>query len=236
MANTKVATPMTINTEGLASLRLMQLISPALPIGGFTYSQGIEWAVEAGDISDTKSLQDWLEGLIKDSLSMLDIPVLARLYDACATQNHDDLVYWSQVLLASRESHELRLEETNRARALTTLLISLDIPLATHWKSSLKLCQSSGFALAAQHWKIPLHDTALGFAWSWLENQVAAAIKLIPLGQTQGQQVLLHLSKILPAAIDTGLKLEAHDIGAGSPALAIASSLHETQYTRLFRS
>jgi urease accessory protein len=97
-------------------------------------------------------------------------------------------------------------------------------------------CQAAPFALAAVHWKIGLEDCLLGYAWGWTENQVAAAIKLVPLGQTDGQRVQLKLAERLPATVARAMKVEDDDIGAGAPALAIASACHETQYTRLFRS
>jgi len=220
----------------LAQLRLLQLVSPALPIGGFTYSQGLEYAVEAGWLHDVPSLQDWLRGLIDDSIAHLEIPLLARLYHACVSSDVQALESWGRYLLAARETRELRQEEQQRARALTRLLSDLDITRAQHWKQQLELCQSAPYALAAVSWGIRLPDAALGLAWSWLENMVAAAIKLVPLGQTDGQRVQLALAEALPAAVQRGLQLEDDQIGASAPMLALASSLHETQYTRLFRS
>ena len=222
--------------RSLAQLRLMQLVSPALPIGGFTYSQGLEYAVEAGWVDDVPSLQDWLLGLVEDGLTYLEVPVLARLYQACAAQDTEALATWGRYLLAARETRELRLEEQQRARALTRLLIELDIPAAGHWRDTLHQCQSSPYALACVTWGVPLPEAALGLAWGWLENMVAAAIKLIPLGQTDGQRVLLALAETLPGAVHTGLQLHDHEMGASAPCLALASSLHESQYTRLFRS
>ena len=222
--------------NGLAQLRLMQLVSPALPIGGFTYSQGLEYAVEAGWVKDVPSLQDWLLGLIEDSISYLEVPLLARLYQACASGDQGKLEQWSRYLLAARETFELRQEEQQRARALTRLLIDLDVAQAREWKATLELCQSAPFALAAHHWDIRILDAAQGFVWSWLENMVAAAIKLVPLGQTDGQRVQLALAEALPEAVHKGLRLTDDQIGASAPMMALASSLHETQYTRLFRS
>jgi len=220
----------------LAQLRLMQLVSPALPIGGFTYSQGLEYAVEAGWVSDVASLQDWLLGLIEDGVRHLEVPVLARLYQACVARDTDALETWGRYLLAARETHELRLEEQQRARALTRLLVELGIPQAQDWRNLLHQCQTAPYALAAVTWDIPVREAALGLAWSWLENMVAAAIKLVPLGQTDGQRVLLVLAEALPTAVEAGLQLNDHELGSSAPFLAVASSLHETQYTRLFRS
>lgn len=219
-----------------ALLRLLQLCSGTLPIGGFTYSQGIEWAVECGWINDQQTLTDWLTDLADTSLTRVEIPVLARLYQACETQEHDKLSYWTHWLMACRESRELRDEEKNRGRALTSLLIDLDIARASDWQDSLSRCQSAGFALAAHAWSIPLPQAAQGFAWSWLENLALAGVKLIPLGQTAGQRVLRDLSDVISQAVQLGLTLPDDALGAAAPALAIASSRHETQYTRLFRS
>ena len=215
-------------TDPLGRLRLLQLASPTLPIGAFTYSQGLEWAVEVGWVRDLESLKDWLGGLMDDSLALLELPILARLYRAVEDRDPRRLRHWGERLHASRETRELRLEERNRARALTTLLIDLGIAQAADWRAEMTLCQASPHALASVHWGIALEDSALGYAWSWLENQVAAAIKLIPLGQTDGQRAQLQLADALPALVDEALALADSDIGAGAPALAIASAQHES--------
>jgi urease accessory protein len=220
----------------LGRLRLMQLVSPALPIGAFTYSQGLEWAVEAGWVCDMATLADWLEGLMDDGLAQLELPILRRLYQACAREDGTAVSRWGRQLYASRETRELRAEERNRARALITLLADLEVPQAADWREQLIHCQAAPFALAAVHWEIGLEDCLLGYAWGWLENQVGAAIKLVPLGQTDGQRVQLQLAGRLPAVVERALVIDDDDIGAGAPALAIASACHETQYTRLFRS
>jgi len=223
-------------TGPLGRLRLLQLVSPALPIGAFTYSQGLEWAVEAGWVVDTATLSDWLEGLTDDALAQLELPILKRLYRACEREQPDAIDRWGRQLYASRETRELRAEEHNRARALITLLADLEIPRAVDWRGQLIHCQAAPFALAAVHWQIGMQDCLLGYAWGWLENQIAAAIKLVPLGQTDGQRVQLQLAGRLPAVVERALAIGDDDIGAGAPALAIASASHETQYTRLFRS
>jgi len=224
------------STMDVPLLRLMHLISPSLPIGSFTYSQGIEWAVEYGWIKTADDLAKWLDNQLHTSVMHLDIPVLQRLYTAVEHGNTDDLRYWIEYLNASRETAELLQEEKNRGRALTDLLIGLDIPHAAQWKPLLAQNQSAAFALAAVHWQIPLKHAAYGYVWSWLENLVLAAVKIIPLGQTQGQQLLHRMTPALPEVVKTGLAVPDEAIGASLPALAIASSQHETQYTRLFRS
>lgn len=220
----------------LALLRLMHLVSPSLPIGSFTYSQGIEWAVENGWITSAADLQAWLSSQLHTSMTYLDIPILQRLYAAVEREDTADLQYWIQYLNASRETSELLLEEKNRGRALTDLLIALNIPQAAAWKPLLAQSQAAAFALAAVHWQIPLPQAAYGYVWSWVENLVLSAVKIIPLGQTQGQQCLHQLTPLIPIVVEQGLQVADEAIGASSPALAIASSRHETQYTRLFRS
>ena len=226
----------TMDTDPLAQLRLLQLTSPALPTGAFTYSQGLEWAVEAGWVSDTGTLADWLRGLIDDALGQFELPILVRLYRACTEDDPRTVEAWGQTLYAGRESRELRAEERNRARALISLLRDLGIDRADEWQTALGHCQAAGFALAAAHWRIGLRDCLLGYAWGWLENQVAAAIKLVPLGQTDGQRVQLQLAELLPAVVEGALRVEDNVIGASAPGLALASARHENQYTRLFRS
>jgi urease accessory protein len=222
--------------DHLPLLRLLQLASSGLPIGGYSYSQGIEWAVERGWICDAATLNAWLGTLITGPLTTLEIPIFARLYHAAAAHDSDQLRYWSDWLLASRETRELRDEERQRGRALATLLVELDSAIATRWQPHLPRCQSSAMAIAASHWQIPLASAAHALAWSWLEATTLAGVKLVPLGQTAGQRLLFTLAHPLAAAIENGLKLRDSEIGGSAPALAIASSRHEGQYTRLFRS
>lgn len=223
-------------SPGLAELRLMQLISPTLPIGAFTYSQGLEWAVESGLVGNQSAVADWLTGQIHEGLTYLELPILVRLYNAITSDDEGLVRYWNDYLMASRETYELREEERNRGRALSRLLIDLDLSQVQRYAQTMQITQVAGFALAAVAWEIPLQQAALGYAWSWLENQVAAAIKLVPLGQTSGQQLQLQLSAHIPPAVELALAIPDDEVGASAPMLAIASSLHETQYTRLFRS
>lgn len=225
-----------IMTKQLALLRLMHLISPTLPIGSFTYSQGIEWAVETGWIKDASSLQMWLASQLNSSITQVELPLLKRLYLAWQANDLVAVEYWIAFSNASRETSELVLEEKNRGRALTDLLIALELPQAAAHKPLLSQSQVAAFALASCYWQIPLEQAAYGYAWSWLENLVLSAVKIIPLGQTQGQKILHQMTALLLVASERGLNLADDEIGASLPALAIASSRHETQYTRLFRS
>ncbi|NOY16827.1 MAG: urease accessory protein UreF [Gammaproteobacteria bacterium] len=219
-----------------ALLRLMQLISPSLPIGAFTYSQGIEWCVEAGWLNDVDSLERWLTDLLQTSMQDLEIPILLRMMRAWSDGDTVSLQRWSELSMASRETAELRMEEKNRAYALFRLLSSLDIAKTTDCESLIKSSQAAGFSFASVTWDIPPHQACLGFVWSWLENLVIAAVKLVPLGQTDGQRILIHLSSEVDKVLERAAQLTDDEVGCSSPALAIASAQHETQYTRLFRS
>jgi len=220
----------------LADLRLYQLISPTLPIGGFTYSQGLEWAVEAGWVHDKETLAQWLMGQLTHSVAVLELPILLRLQTAFAEADEVAVARWCLYLLACRETSELRKEERQRGAALARLLPSLDIAITPGLESSIASTQLAGIALAAHSWGIPAAKVCSGYAWSWLENNVTAGVKLIPLGQTHGQQILLRLAGEIPASVVAATDVLDADIGSSTPALAIASSRHETQYTRLFRS
>ncbi len=223
-------------TSDLALLRLLQLASPGLPVGGFTYSQGLEWAVEAGWVRGAEGFRAWQREQIEDSLGHLDWPVLARLYQACLAQDAEAFARWSRLLLANRESAELRLEESQRGQALARLLDGWQLGQAEPWRASLGLTQLGGMAWLAVHWQIPLRALALGYAYSWLEGAVMAGVKLVPFGQQMAQSLLRDLCDELPGLLERALALEDGEIGGGLPLLAIASARHETQYTRLFRS
>jgi urease accessory protein len=227
---------MVTHPDMLASMRLFQLISPSLPTGAFTYSQGIEWTVECGWVRNRDSLIDWLDSMLFSSFQELEIPLLQRLYRAAATHDLERFSYWSNYVVACRETRELRLEEANRGRAMAKILEQLFPELEKDWLDVVQKCQVAGFALAAARWGIELKQAALGYVWGWLENMVMAAVKNVPLGQTAGQQALAALSVTATAMVEAGLTVKDENIGGSCPAFAIASCLHETQYTRLFRS
>jgi urease accessory protein len=219
----------------LALLHLLNLASPALPIGSYSYSQGLESAIEREWITDETQLLDWLGGILEYSLGKLDIPLLARCYRALESADEAGFIAWNLRALASRETRELWLEDAQVGGALRKLLAQQH---ADSWLGATEgdISLPAAFAMAAHHWDIPLEEAALGLLWSWSENQVAAAIKLMALGQTGGQRILGKLKLRIPPCVDRGLAVADEDIGSGLPGLAIASASHETQYSRLFRS
>lgn len=215
-------------------IHLLHLCSPALPIGAYAYSQGLEYAIDTGWLRTPEEIADWLHGLMEHTLSFTDLPILRRLYEAWKTQDADTINYWNEYLRACRESRELLLEDEQLGGALARLLKSLGLPQTMHIIApTTYACQ---FARAGVHWGIEVDNLSEGFIWAWLENQVAAATKLVPLGQTQGQQILAQLMPHLPALCLAASTRCDGELGRGLPGLAMASSLHESQYSRLFRS
>ncbi|WP_427977790.1 urease accessory protein UreF [Agarivorans sp.] len=221
--------------SSMAQLQLMRLVSPSLPVGGFAYSQGLEYAIENNWVNNPKELKTWIAGVLQAGLACLDIPMLAALYEACSEQDFAKFESLNLELIASRETHELELEDIQMGNALRTLLSQLDEGI-TAPLSDEAMSWTSMFALAGVHWQIELAELADGYLWTWLENQLAVAGKTLPLGQTACQQLLSQLLPLLPEARQAGLALPFENISGSLPALSLASALHETQYCRLFRS
>ena len=238
-----IATPIAMKSDRLLSsnhqninLRLLQLCSPMLPIGAYAYSQGMEFAVSAGWVKDESTAADWIQGLLKNALLNLDLPILSRIYKAWQAGDENAVLHWNNYLYASRESAELRAEDRQLAQALARLLMDLGFSKAHSWIEYPKACFLSLFSLGAVNWQISLEDASRGYLWMWAENQTLSAIKLVPLGQTAGQKILSTVAEIIPGIVRSGLELDEDSIGFIAPGQAMASALHETQYTRLFRS
>jgi urease accessory protein len=227
---------MATDPRGLALLRLLQLVSPALPVGAYAYSQGLETAVERGWVRDEVDAEEWIAGLLRYSLSNVDVPIFVRLYRAWMDGGGKQVIAWNDRLYAARESAELQQEDYHLGAALARLLVDLDMHEAQLWRTAPRVCFATLFSLAAVRWEIPLENAVRGYLWAWTENQVAAASRLIPLGQTASQRVLSHCLREIAEAAQRGLAVEDHEIGCSAAGLALASAYHETQYSRLFRS
>lgn len=215
-------------------LHLMHLVSPALPVGAYAYSQGLEYAVDSGWLKKETALEEWLRGVMTHGFGQLDLPVLLRCLNAWRTADIATLNYWNDFLLACRETQELLLEDVQLGMALRRLLLSLNISGAETLPGDVSF--ASQFALACHNWNIEDEDAAQGFIWAWLENQIAAATKLVPLGQTQAQKLLVCLMKDIPQIAENALQLKDEDVGWSLPGVVMASAKHERQYSRLFRS
>jgi len=225
---------MVITTTDNCFLRLLQLSSVSLPVGGYAFSQGMEHAIDQGWITNKRDVADWISLQMQQSVARVDLPVLRLCMIAADQQNTARLLELNDLSLACRETKELRLNDTAMGEALARLMRSLEID--TPFKRMEDISFVTLFAITATHWSIGFDVAALGFTWSWLENQIAAATKLVPLGQTQAQELLGELQPIITEAISASLAITEDRIGAGLPAIAISSAQHETQYSRLFRS
>jgi urease accessory protein len=226
----------TTMTEQLALLRLLQLASPALPIGAFNFSQGLEFAIEHGGVKDESDARDWILGLARHSMAALDVPMLLRLHAAWNDQDAQRAHTLSAELFASRETMELRAEELHLGQSLARILAEFGIEPAREWLRCDHTTHAAMFALAAAHSAVPAQDAATAFLWSWAENQVIAAVKLLPLGQTAGQRMLEGIRQQIPSIVAAAADLPDESIGTATPLAVMASAWHETQYTRLFRS
>ena len=225
--------------NGRDLVRLLQLASPALPVGAFSYSQGLEAAVEAGVVHDQKSANAWIIDLLTYSMASMEAPVLLRLIDAWRAQDFTAAAAWNDLFLASRETAELRAETAQMGFSLARLLNQLDgidSDALTYLTELGEISFPSAFALAVASWNLPPAAALSAYLWSWAENQVMAALKIVPLGQTDGQRMLLAIGDRFATVVERVSTLGDDDIGTFTPRLAILSSRHETQYSRMFRS
>lgn len=219
-----------------ALFAILRFASPALPIGTFAYSRGLEYAVHAGWVTGEESARNWIVGLLSHTGVQLDGAVFARLHSAFSAGDTTHVETWNSLLIASRESAELRLEDSQLGAALIRLLSSTGATRTAAFTGREDIAYATAFALAMVEHAVPL-DAALGaLLWAHAESQTSAALRLVPLGQTSGQRILSHVITLLPELTKRALAVPDDRIGAFAPALALASALHETQYTRLFRS
>ena len=222
-----------MDKSGRLDPRFWMLINPLLPVGGYSFSHGLESAVEQGWVRDFSSTQTWIRSLGERVLVNLELPVLQRLLEAFLAQDDDACRYWNDVSHASRESAELLLEEQAKGQALVRLFDAFGVE--NHWGSETHGF-TSAFAQICCHWQID-RDTAMqGYAWIWIELLVAAAVKSVPLGHSDGQRLLLNFTQLLPEFVAQAKGVADQDIGSSAPGLAMLSSAHETQHARVFRS
>ena len=224
----------------IALVRLMQLVSPALPVGAYTYSQGLEWAVESGRIRDEASAGEWIGDLMQHGIGRFEAPLVAALMQHWASGNTKEIARLNADFLASRESAELRTETAQMGFSLNRLLNDLGVPVLTTLRTQLAGLPEIAFPTVwsglAAAWRIEPYDAVCGYLWAWAENQVMAALKAVPLGQAAGQRLLSQLGETVPAIAEAALTLPEEEWSNLTPAFALCCARHETQYSRLFRS
>jgi len=217
-------------------LRLMQLASASLPVGSFTWSQGLEWAVECGWVNSIDAFKRWQRQQMEHAFFTVDLPLFARLYRAC---EENDLVAarrWTAYLLACRETRELREEERNRGAAFTRLVTDWVPDCPPAWRTLFADSQLCGMAWLGVRWRLSLSDLALTLGYSWIESAVMAGVKLVPFGQQSAQRLIASLCEQYAQGMAQALDCPDEHLGSATPLAAIASARHETQYCRLFRS
>jgi urease accessory protein len=223
----------------LALVRLLQLASPALPIGAYSYSQGLEWVVAAGGVRDAAAAQVWIGDALELVIAPGEAAVVWRLLNAVRSEDWSQAGEWNDWFRASRETAELRAETEQMGSSLCKLasdLELLDTPAAAAAAAMVPVTLPGAYALIVRGFDVPAAGALTTYIWSWLENQVLAAMKTIPLGHSAGQRLLVELGARIPAAVTLARSIADEDVSSFAPGLALASSRHETQYTRLFRS
>jgi len=223
-------------TTDASLLRLIWLASPALPVGGFSYSEGLVAAIDHGLVSDEASARDWIVDQLHTALSRGDLAVVAQSLDAWRSQDAVRTQQLNDWVLHTRETAELRQQTEQMGRSLVEWLKSVRPEAAARAVALGHLTYPVAFALAASTSGASLRAIVLAFAFGWAENMMQAAIKSVPLGQSAGQRILARLAQEIPSAVDHTLSLDDASRQAYSPSLAILSSRHEHQYSRLFRS
>ena len=212
--------------------KLLQLASPTLPVGAYSYSCGLEAAVDAGVVEDAAGAERWIGDVLEFSIVRMEAPVLFSFMRSFDQKHSSAIQELNERFLASRETAELRAETVQMGYSLNRLCKDLGLGEIPVEEPSFP----AAYAFAASRWKIEPEAALQAYLWAWLENQVMAAVKAIPLGQTDGQRILLSLGGRLESLARKAIAMTDADIGNFAPGLAMASSRHETQYSRLFRS
>ncbi len=227
-----------------ALLRLLHLASPSLPVGAYSYSQGLESAIAAGIVGNEASALAWITDILRLSVARLEAPVFCRLYAAWANDDMAAMQRWSEFFLASRDTAEFRAETVQMGYSLAKLLAELlpghalapALAAASVSVTRQDLPYPTAMAAACVMLETPLEAALHATLFSWVENQVLAALKGVPLGQMSGQRMLLKLEDAVIEAARIALRLEDEDISNWTPGLSLLSMQHETLYSRIFRS
>jgi urease accessory protein len=224
-------------TNDSALLRLLQLVSPALPVGAYSYSEGLEALVDREVIKSKETLEDWIRQELQYGTIRIEAAVMWRTYQSVCRKDLEAIAKWNAWLSAARETEELRQQSWQMGRSLLKLLVELQPQFRAITGAIESPCNYAvAFGLAAACWQIEPQATVIGYLQSWAANLISAGVRLIPLGQTSGQQVLLHLHDHLIQMTQEIFLLKDEELSSCSWGLALASMAHQIQYTRLFRS
>jgi urease accessory protein len=226
-----------------ALLHLLQLASPSLPVGAYSYSQGLESAIEAGTVHDAASARRWIVSHLREVVAYFDAPLQWRLLQAFEARDGEAVACWSERCLAARDTAEFRAETVQMGYSLTTLLLSLladapdiDAALLPMLQAQSEPPLAAAWACAAVALQVPAAAALLAMLFSLMENQVLVCVKSVPLGQVAGQRLLLSLRPEIEAAALFAQNLADDEMSNWSPGLSLLSMRHETQYSRLYRS
>ncbi|RJF95011.1 urease accessory protein UreF [Noviherbaspirillum saxi] len=225
--------------QATALLHLLQLSSPSLPIGAYSYSQGLEAALESGIVRDQLSARAWIVDTLHHVVARFEAPILCRLLHAFSARDAAAVREWNERFIAARDTAEFRAETIQMGYSLSRLVIELglgDEALRGILQQQAEVPLPTALAYAVVALNVP-HDAALlGMLFSWAENQVLVCVKSVPLGQVAGQKLLLSLQPELENAARCAEQLQDHELSNWSPGLSLLSMRHEVQYSRLYRS
>ncbi len=238
MTMTTIMATTIIMIEPLALSRLLQLASPMLPVGAYSYSGGLEAAIESGEVCDADSVRMWVDDVLALYLARFELPILSRMHQAWLNGG-DGAEEWNARFRAGRDTSEGRAETLQMGSSLVLLLRDLgQFPAEglARLQTMAPVTFPLAYAFATAHWGIPVEAALHAYAWSWAENQVGVAMKAVPIGQVAGQRILASVAAEIPGIV---ARVAAHPDDAISnfaPGLTLAACRHETQYSRLFRS
>lgn len=228
-----------LEQSNIALSRLLQLASPMLPVGAYSYSQGLEWAIECGDVHHQESTKNWIIDVLDFYQKRYELPMLYRMFQAWQNDDTAAVRNLDIKFQAGRDTAEALAESRQMGYSLRRLLNDLNV-LPESFLAKMNALETPAFptvyAGIAHLWNIPVQDMLHAYAWSWLENQVSVAMKTIPLGQVAGQKILLEIGENLPNCIAQAMCIEDVALSNFIPGLSVAGCRHETQYSRLFRS
>jgi urease accessory protein len=207
------------------------LISAALPVGAFQYSQGLETAIHRGEITSASSAERWLNALMKEGIGRVDLPIISRVYRAWSARHEDSVRYWDRWSRAYRETDELRREELAMGHALARWAKTIDEQTPEQVEGFTAL-----YAVLAAKAGAPLQEALAGYCWMWAENMSLVTAKLLPLGHLEAQRMLRNLCNQINPVIERAVLLEDNELGANTLGAFMMSARHETQASRLFRS